>query len=339
MPDEVGILRGLGFAVLTPRVLPRGLDARSTVVEPAPDRAALDLPPETLAVLERHPFYDRAWTPTVTDILNAHFEAVVTAFYPTCLSSAVRGFRGRVVARPFGRVGPRGYHALTQLWEEPELDAAVAAMGDRFTYGQGYDVLAEVEPPLFADRAFTLPVPAPSWVEPMQGRWTGADGSLLFLCPVIAGNPYYGGLYATIKARFGDLPHRIFGKQAATVADPAVIDFPDDGALLRLYAGCAAFAYPSEETRHVHYSPVEAMIVGAPVLYLRGALLDRLAGAVLPGACADLDEMRTKAAALVAGDAALRAAIQNAQPAILARFSRDRARDAWARLLGAEGSA
>jgi glycosyltransferase involved in cell wall biosynthesis len=339
MPDEVGILRSLGFAVFTPRVLPRGLDARSTVIEENPDRGALALPPETLAVLERHPFYERRWTPTLAAILNEHFETVVTAFYPACLASAVRCFQGRVVARTFGRVGSAGYHDLTLGWGEEGLDRDIAAMGARFVYGQGYDVLAEVEPPLYQLRAVTLPVPVPSWVMAASGQWTGANDELLFLCPVITGNPYYGALYQDIKATFGDLPHRIFGRQSGRVSDPAVIDSPDDAALLQLYAGASAFVYPSAEARHVHYSPLEAMIVGAPVLYRRGSLLDRLAGESLPGACDGLDEMRVKAAELAGGATALSAEIRAAQPAILKKFSLETAREAWGRLLCSGGLA
>ena len=41
MPDEVGLLRGLGWAVYTPRILPKG--GRSTVVEDRLDEAPYPL--------------------------------------------------------------------------------------------------------------------------------------------------------------------------------------------------------------------------------------------------------------------------------------------------------
>ena len=78
------------------------------------------------------------------------------------------------------------------------------------------------------------------------------------------------------------------------------------------------------------------MIVGTPVLYQSGALLDRLAGEPLPGACRGLEEMRSKAAALAAGDAALSTAIRAAQQAIVATFSREAATEAWRSLLSKE---
>lgn len=339
MPDEVGILRELGFSVFTPRVLPKGLEGRSTAVEPHSDRAALDLPPETLAVLERHPFYERRWTPTLANILNEHFETVVTAFYPACFTSAIRQFGGRVVARAFGREGDATYGQLIAAWGDRALNAEVAALGERYVFGQGYPFLAEVEAARHAERAVTLPIPSPGWIAPSRGRWSGGSKTLLFLCPLVGVSPYYDGIYRTIKRVFGDLSHQIFGHQPATVPDPNVIVAPGDAALLDLYAGTPCFVYPSAEARHLHYTPIEAMIVGAPVLYLRGALLDRMVGEPLPGACAGLDEMRVKAVALLNGDTALSDAVRATQAIILARVSRDVARDAWGRLLGGGESA
>ena len=64
----------------------------------------------------------------------------------------------------------------------------------------------------------------------------------------------------------------------------------------RSTSAAPVFVYPHTEPRHVHYSPLEAMVVGTPTLYLRGALIGVLTdGADLPGACADIAEMHAKA--------------------------------------------
>jgi hypothetical protein len=332
MPDEVGLLRSLGHAVFTPRVLPRGVEGRSTSIEKTPDRAVLDLPPETLVVLETFPFYERRWTPTLVSILNEHFETVVTAFYPECFVSAVRHFRGRVIARCFGREGMATYREWTDSWGVPDFDEEIEALGERYVFGQGYPFLAEVEPPMHARRAVTLPLPAPGWAARRAGAWTGAGGFILLNIPTIAISSYYRAVYNRAKEVFDELPHRIFGHQPVPVDDPAVVASPPDDALLGLHADCAVFAYLSEEPRHLHYPPLEALTVGAPVLYLRGSLLDRLAPG-LPGGCTDLAEMRTKAAALVSGDAALSARIRAVAPTLLKPFAPDAARSAWSDLL------
>jgi hypothetical protein len=78
------------------------------------------------------------------------------------------------------------------------------------------------------------------------------------------------------------------------------------------------------------------VVVGAPLLYLRGALIDKLVnGADLPGACADVGEMRSKAKRLVNGDKALSEGIRSTQDCVLDAFTPDLARRQWATALSA----
>ncbi len=349
MPDELSVLRELGCQVFTPRKLPLGEEGRSTRLEEGAAAAGNNswIPAKALALLEEHPFYERAWTPTISEIINRYFDVVVTAFYPTCFSSAVRNFDGLVVARAFGREAPNTYSDfikksdLIKGWEMQDMERCLSRMGERYVFGQAYPYLAEVELPLYQKRVVTLPLPAPGWVNAHAGSWHGAHQRLLFNCPIINSSPYYGAIYADIKTHFGDLPHAIFGHQLKAVDDPAVMASPADGEVLDLFSGATAFVYTSPEARHLHYSPIEAAIIGAPVLYMRGALLDRLAGQTLPGACTDLDEMRRKAQILLGGDVTLRNEIRASQAALLSSFSRASALTAWSDLLntGAKGAA
>jgi len=141
-------------------------------------------------------------------------------------------------------------------------------------------------------------------------------------------------LRAKGKQKFGDLPHKIFGRQTERLNDPHILPYLPDHQLFELYAEAPVFVYPSTETRHIHYSPVEAMVVGTPVLYRRGALSDVLAGgADLAGACATTDEMRDKARRLLAGDRELADSIRATQGRIVDTFAVDLARKQWAEVL------
>jgi hypothetical protein len=71
------------------------------------------------------------------------------------------------------------------------------------------------------------------------------------------------------------------------------------------------------------------MVVGTPVLYLKGGLIDRLAKADLPGACADLGQMKAKAWKLIEGDSALAEVIRCNQGCVLERFASDVVRRQW----------
>jgi hypothetical protein len=332
MPDELSLLRELRFEVFCPRRLPTGVEGRGTRLDMSEERNA-SLPSDALAVLANHRFYERRWSPTISDIINKYFDVVVTAFYPECYSSAVQNFRGLVIARAFGREGDKTYADLIAGWGVPNLKEAIAALGDRYIFGQAYPELQEIESPPHSKRALTIALPAPSWVKHRIGTWRGTDRRLLFNCPLVNDASYYKQIYDGIKANFGDMPHAIFGRQNGLISDSAVISSASDEEVLDLFASSAAFVYTSTEPRHLHYSPVEAIMVGTPVLYRSGALLDRLSGATLPGASSDIQEMRRKATLLISGDAVLREEILSSQSVLLSSFSRSAALSAWERVL------
>ena len=168
-----------------------------------------------------------------------------------------------------------------------------------------------------------------------RDTWAGGAAKAIFLCPSVAPGAYYGEVYKGIKRDFGDLPHIIFGRQTMPIDDPAVLPYLTDDELWALYRYAPVFIYPSDEPRHIHYSPLEAIIVGTPVLYRRGALTDVIAGEPLPGACANTAEMHDKAGRLLGGDRDLAEAIRASQGRILDAFAPDLARRQWAAALPA----
>ena len=336
MQAEVPIIQDLGYEVFVPKIVPDDdPDFRSAAVTHEYDES-LSCSAATVAVLNNHDFYRNDWGPLLKMILNREFAVVVVALssYLTPLSEAIANFDGLVVARTFGREAPFCY---TDLFDEPSqfiLLAAIAASGDRFVFGQGYDHLAEIESPLLRKRAQTITVALPRRIFDHADTWSGNGTAAVFICPGIRDVGYYRVRYEEIKRDFGDLPHTIFGRQVAPVDDPSVLGYLTDDGLVDLYANAPVFVYPSNEERHVHYSPIEAMVVGTPVLYRRGALIDVVADGIdNPGACADSEEMRAKTRALLGGDRRLADAIRDAQRPIIHKFSLERARDQWASVL------
>lgn len=333
---EIPIFRELGYEVFIPKVVPdEDPEFRSHELTYEHD-ASLTCSAATLAVLNAHDFYRASWTPTVKLIVNQEFDVVVVALsaYLTPLAEAVTNFDGRVVARAFGREHPYRYTDHFTDQGRIQLLSAMEGMGNRFVFGQGYDNLAEIEAAPLRARRHTITVPLPERIFDREGTWTGEGTAAIFICPGILDHVYYRERYDEIKRDFGDLPHAIFGRQATPVSDPNVLPYLSDAGLSDLYAHAPVFVYPSREPRHVHYSPIEAMVIGTPVLYRRGALIDALAeGADNPGACADTDELRAKARALMAGDQRLAASIRAAQGPIVAKLSVELAARQWADVL------
>jgi hypothetical protein len=341
MPAEVPILRSLGWEVFVPKIIPsHDTGYRSGAISYEYD-SALMLPKTALRVLNHHKFYEQPWSATVEDIINEHFSAIIVSFsfYTMPLHESVHKFSGVIIARTFGREHPRTYTELAEGGQQKVLMSDIGALGDRFIFGQAYNNLAEVEARELRCRAHTITVPLPSEFYRHSKGWRGGCDKAIFLCPSIQKGSYYGDIYDGIKRDFGDLPHVIFGRQVGPVDDPAVMPYLSDEDLVSLYATAPVFVYPHTEPRHVHYSPLEAMIIGTPTLYMRGALIDQLTGSAdLPGACRDIEEMREKTKRLLNGDANLAEAIRAAQVQVIEYFSSDLARSQWAAVLTANAT-
>lgn len=335
MPAEVPLLRSLGWEVYVPKIIPAEDPAYRSAMITYEHDPSLTISSASLGALNIHDFYRREWSPTMTRIMNASFQMVVAAFsgYAMPLSEAAKKFAGLVVARGYGREHPRRYSDLPRVSNAPNLLRELSLLGDRFVFGQGYQNLAEIEDEPLRSRGHTLALPLPPYVFKRRNAWHGNGSNALLLCPDIADGGYYHAIYQRDKRDFGDLPHVFFGRQRAVVADPAVLPYMTDDDLLELYASSPVFVYSSNEPRHVHYSPLEAMVVGTPVLYRAGALIDSLnQGADLPGRCRDTAEMREKAQRLLRGDRGLIDAIHSTQNRALDGYSLEMAGRQWEQL-------
>ncbi len=334
MPAEVPILSSLGYEVLIPKLIPRSAHYRSGAVDYSYDKG-LSINKIALNILNDHPFYERRWSPTVEEILNDNFDIIVTSIsvYKTALAEALAKFHGTVVARVFGRDTPFTYSDYFADASWAGIMENIEAAGERFVFCQAFDNLVQPEDPCLIGRAHTVIASLPDWMWAHRERWTGSQAYALFLCPDIKTTNYYGNIYREFKAELGTIPHRIFGKQSVSVDDPAVLPSLSDAALFERYAETSVYLYPSREPRHLHYSPVEAMIVGAPVLFHVGGLLHHLGGDGQTGLCRNFEEMRAKAERLIGGDRALAGEIRRDQDSIIQTFASGLARSQWMELL------
>lgn len=339
LPAEVPIFRDLGYEVFIPKSIPNDPGYRSGVVTYEYDES-LTISDGALDVLNAHDFYGelhhyRSWSPTLRGIINKEFDVIVSSLsaFISPLREAILHFDGLVCARSFGLTAPDRYIELLEWLKMGDLSDKMAERGPNYSFVQGYANLADIEPPGLASNAHTVTVPLPHSFFIHQSSWTGGGKDLVFVCPGIEAKGYYRKVYEGIKRDFGDLPHRIFGRQISPIDDPAILPFLNDDELLSLYVNAPVFVYPSTEARHIHYSPIEAMIVGAPVLYLRGSLSDVLAEQRLAGACDDIADMRAKAKRLLAGDDALSRGIRTEQTRIIDAFRMELAHRQWADIL------
>lgn len=340
LPAEVPIFRDLGYEVFIPKIIPTHASYRSGAVTHEYD-SSLTIPPRDLKILNSHAFYGeldlyRPWSPTVRSIINQHFSVVISTIsaFISPLNEAIRHFDGLVLARVFGLTHPHTYKALIDWLGRPEMIDAAAARGSRYAFVQGYSNIAEIEPAGLAANAHTVTVPLADEFFRFENSWVGNGSNAIMVCPGIEKEGYYRDVYEGLKRDFGDIPHKIFGRQYVTIDDEAILPYLSDSELIDLYRQAPVFVYPSTEPRHIHYSPIEAMIVGTPVLYMKGSLSDIIASeGNMPGRCDGAIEMKEKALRLLQGNRALAEQIRSSQSLIVDSFRVKLAREQWAAVL------
>jgi hypothetical protein len=328
----VPVLRSLGCEVWVQKAFPDTPAYRSCSRGLRWDEGST-LPPDALTDLNAFDFYTHPMPPRIAELLNEHFDLVVIDPYPMKTREVLTKYRGPVLARAFGREKPFSY---SHMYFEDFLPGLTRALLDnyaRFWFSAFYPEVIPFEVELLRRRAFHLPIALPEVAWRLEHTWEGGDARVLFVCSSINDHPAGREIYEHFKAHFVNLPHVIVGRQDNPVADPSVVGFLPDEEYARLYRRAQVMYYHSQEPRHLHYHPIEAMTSGMPVVYLRGGLLEKYDTGIQAGACADEAEAREKLRRVLGGDRALIDAIRESQTTVVEKWRPGVAREAWRRWL------
>lgn len=325
---EVPLLLRLGYEVYTPKQVPRHILDSSGSVTYEFD-STLTIPEDAIRRLNVHNFFEGPINGDIGEIMNQYFGTAFCLFWPLTLNNLCASFSGNIVLRGFGEFQHRTYSTMLAEYAATGLPERLLQCKERFWFAQCYENLAEFQTGLLRERAVYLPLGLPDSMYANRGTWTGGIDKVLFFCPLIGKQEYYRSVYLNFKQHFRQFPHSIAGNQPIVIIDPDVIGFVSRQDLDSMFQQYAVLYYHSQEPRHLHYHPLEAMIAGMPVVYMRGGILERFGGAEQPGACATIAQAQDKIGRLLAGDLSLQQAIRAAQGVILERFSLDYCLGHW----------
>ncbi len=331
---EVPLLRSLGLEVYTPKRIP-SKGCRSGAVSGVDDEWST-LPRWVLDRLNRHNFYEDPLPEDLVPIMNGYFGTAIVSSYGMMVKESVFKFRGRILVRAFGREQPRNY---SEYWTEfggANFWNRLKDIRHRFWLTAPYETIGSFEPEPLRGLSLTIPLGIADRVMRNGGEWNGECEKVLFVCPSINDSPqYYGRIYRDFKFHFGDLPHLIAGSQKKPVDDPHVLGYLAEVPYRRLLNDMRVMYYHSREPRHLHYHPLEAIVQGMPVVYLKGGLMEDFGGPDQPGACDTEADARRLLKRILAGDQDLINEICDKQAKLLETFLDDYVRREWqARFVG-----
>lgn len=322
--SEVPILKELGYEVFIPKIPPFDV---SIAVDWSEDKN-LSIPKDELDVLNRTDFYDSKIPRAAMEIMNEYFDAVIFGVFIESFKSLVTSFKGKLIFHPFGVSNETSYTNIIRTLGGNWLLKRIEGLGNRFWFGQSYKNLSEIECEFFQRRAIYLPIGMKD--TNIIDRWSGTRKKVLFICPRIKINSYYNGIYQKFKTDFEGVPYSIGGVQPIAVNDDnSVVGYLPDEEYADFYPSHSCMFYHSQEKRHIHYHPFEAIKCGLPLIFMAGGMLDLLGGKKLPGRCKTIKEARMKCNKIINGDLKLANKIRKSQEVLLDTMSYEKCRNLW----------
>lgn len=323
---ELPILRRLGFEIFT---MKRFDPAHRSAYSDNEYDKTLTIPDYVVSYLNTVNFVDSEWPDLAIHYLNKYFDYVFVIQASLPVYQSVARFNGHVLIRLAGLDLPKTYTNIWQM-DNPDILPMIYRNQRHVWMSVQYENLCEVEDPIFTEQSLFMPLGIPSFFKRVAGSWRpeGAHRPIISVLPWLH-SPYYAKKFDRAKFIVKHRNLRILGAQKMAYSDPRVVGFLDNDRYVAEFQNSAAMLYDSHEPRHVHYPPIEAAVIGLPVVFFRESLLGYLYKGFSPAAYDTVDEARDKLDRLIAGDIGFIREIQVSQQLLLQSFADEFVLDRW----------
>lgn len=326
--SEIPMLIRLGFEVYIPKIVPFDEANRSASVSYEYDNS-ISIPSRLLKLLNQFDFYTRPWPRPLAVKINEYFGITIAAIFPKMVNAVCDAFEGDIFLRAFGLAQTETYADVFRKNCSKKTFERIKS-GDRIWLATNIATVIDNESSWLQRKSIYLPVGLPANIYQHEDKWRGEQSKILFVCPRINSSSYYNQVYRNFKRLFGDTPHVIAGAQPEEVWDDAnVTGFVKQEEFVEIFKSCKVMYYHSQEERHLHYHPIEAMIYGMPVIFMSGGVLEFLAKKKLPGCCDSFEKARIKVQRILAGDKDFISEVTTSQKTILREFDTQYVEDRW----------
>lgn len=322
---EVPFLIRQGYEVFCPKSYNADFGDLSATITYEYDKT-LTIPKSVLENLNSQDLYNPISLETIS-IMNEYFGIAICAVMKEPMKSLLLGYSGEIVVQCFGLAGEGSFSNVVEYVGGRSMIEMIKKKNSHFWFSASYDNLVTIEPDYIKRRTLYMPISFPN---NEKIRWKGGDHRLLFVSPKIKTNPYYSKVYQDFKNNFSGIPHLIAGAQLIDVPeDKNVTGFlaKDDYEYVMQYLD--VMFYHSQEPRHIHYHPLEAVQIGMPLIFMAGGMLDNLGGRNLPGRCKNVREARKKIKRVLKGDRLYTRKLIKSQKVLLTKTTAEYCEPYW----------
>lgn len=255
----------------------------------------------TLKTIDNIDFYSSYYelSQMEMDIINSHFDCIflTSLISEKLLNQLSHSFHGEIYFRFFGLSGETSYKDLLSS-SFPGTDFS------RFKYLFSYQEIIDFELSRkdnfdFFNKENSIFLPlglSNSFVCNYLETYKPSKSQICFVNSRIDDGPnsYYRNIYLDFLNKFEGLPFIILGKNNSCVeGKPYILNNLNDDEYYKEFQHSLFMYYHSKEERHLHYHPLEASIIGVPVLFYSQSLLKSFLPNS-PGICYSENEMLEK---------------------------------------------
>jgi len=293
---ELPRLRSLGYEVYNPPYLSSIEDQSACLTWD--ENQPTTLPQDVFKKLSQYNFFYNAISHEIAQLLNTYFDAIIVTISPLWLKEILSCYRGKVIYRTYGQ-----HYLVSQELEAYQLVSHIVSR-DNFWFVPHSRETAEDEASWLREREVIIPYCLTDDIFLYENQWKengDKKKEIALTCPNIK-NKYFLKHYRFLKENFNASYYKYYGVQLSNIKDNQVVGTLSRKEFISRFLMSAGYLYTYSDRRVCYLPPIEMMILGGPVLYLKGSLLDRYCTEEKPGCCFSIKEAWLKSERLLKGD-------------------------------------
>lgn len=291
---ELPRLRQLGYEVFNPPYLSEIVD--QSAQSNWESNFHTTLPDDVFAKLANTNFYYSEIDEEIAELLNEYFDVGIVTITPHWLAPFARAFRGRIIYRTYGQHGVLSEEILNLIDLDTLLDR------ESFIFSPHTASSLTNEARWLADSAVPIPYCISEDIPPLADTWNfkKSNNTIAVHCPRID-NAFFAQQYEVINRDFVGPEYRLFGKQMVETNDTRLIGTLERDDFLKQLSASRLFLNHYEHGSVCYLPPIEASIIGMPVLCRAGSLFAKMQGVEdAPNVCSSNEKLDALAKKLVA---------------------------------------
>ena len=249
---------------------------------------SLNIDNNNLDILNNIDWYsNKCISQKIIDILNTNFKYIILTLLTSgdLLTQLCSKFNGVIFYRFFGMEDVKRYKNICIT--HPKIKYI-------FSYPEIYKFEKSFDNFFNDDNSYIIPLGVPDNIIKYKNTYNPIINKVCFICSKINICPYYTNIYKNFITNFKDkYDYVLLGKNNETLNDNNKLNNLNDENYYKKISECKLMYYHSTEPRHLHYHPLEGIVIGIPIIFYNESLLSSYLNNS-PGKCNNINEVYNK---------------------------------------------